>query len=39
MPDGNGGFLIQKKWILQVNRKANDDGKLDALWKPGERTD
>jgi hypothetical protein len=28
MPDGTGGFLIQKKWILQVNRKAHNDGKI-----------
>jgi hypothetical protein len=24
MPDGDGGFLIQKKWILQVNRNAHN---------------
>jgi hypothetical protein len=28
MPDGTGGFLIQKKWVLQVNRKGHNDGKI-----------
>jgi hypothetical protein len=26
MPDGDGGTLTQQKWILQVNRNANDGG-------------
>jgi len=26
MPNGNGGFLLQREWVLQVNRNANDGG-------------
>jgi hypothetical protein len=28
MPDGTGGFLNQKKWVLQVNRKKYNDGAI-----------
>ena len=28
VPNGTGGFLIQRKWVLQVNRKAHDGGKI-----------
>lgn len=28
IPNGTGGFLNQKKWILQVNRKNHDDGEI-----------